>query len=210
MHEYELVEKRWRRYRYKRVLMKVVFIGIVAILLFILYSLLPQIPLPSLPFLTSKLSQQNYLAPSLDFEKHLKKYVIHTPPQTKTSYAKKSEKEIPKESAPKNRKFLISAQKLTLTQMLDKYKKAPSIDLAIMIANEYFQQKKYKQAMEWAIKANSFDTENEKSWIIYAKSAYKLGDKNKAVNALKIYLYKHKSPQVKKLLTQILQQEGVQ
>lgn len=205
MHEYEILEKKWRKYRYKRLFFKIAIGGGIATLATATYLWLEQNPLP-LP--TSSTSQQNYLAPSLDFEKNLKtKYFRQKRSTTKKPHPKKIEKkESPKEETyTKRSKFFINTQKLTLEQMLQNYKKAPSIDLANMIANEYFQQKKYKKAMQWAIKANNFDTDNEESWIIYAKSAYRLGDKNKAINALKIYLYKHKSPKAQNLLEQMLQ-----
>ncbi len=200
MHEYELLEKRWQKYRYKKLLVKGLF---TAALIALASLLLTWKSVSKFEPTSPKAKVTNYLAPSLDFEKHL------LAKKTAQSRPSKPSQPIKKAKKPNTSHLAISATKLTLPQMLQNYKKHPSIDLANMIANEYYQQKEYQKAMKWAIKANEFDKENEQSWILYAKSAYKLGQKQKAINALKIYLRKHPSKRVKKLLSQMMQKDSL-
>jgi hypothetical protein len=51
--------------------------------------------------------------------------------------------------------------------------------------------------------ANQSDPENEKSWIWFAKSKVKLGEKEDAITALKAYLKHNKSRAAQTLLNQI-------
>ena len=68
------------------------------------------------------------------------------------------------------------------------------------------------QQIEFASKvkiANNIDTENEKSWILFAKSKVKLGQKNDAILALKTYLKSNKSQSIQSLLNQIMVGEPI-
>ena len=200
MHEYELLERRWQKYRYKKLLVKGLF---AAALIALASLLLPYKSVSKFEPTSPKNQTTNYLAPSLEFEKRL---LAKKSAQSRPSKPIQPVKKVKKQNTAH---LAISATKLTLPQMLQNYKKHPSIDLANMIANEYYQQKEYQKAMQWAIKANELDKDNEQSWILYAKSAYKLGQKQKAINALKIYLRKHPSKRVKKLLSQMAQKDSL-
>ena len=199
MHEYELLEKKWQKYHYKRVFIKIVIVG-AAISLLLGFMWIWKNKNQEVGNTTLQ-HTSNYLTPSLEFEKHLsKKAIKQSKKEIKIKKSSKKENE-----KPKNTHITINATKLTLQQMLQKFHKQPSLDLANLIAKEYFLQKNYQKAMQWAIKANEFDKSDDESWIIFAKSAYKLGQKQKAINALKIYLHKYPSKKVKELLIQMVQ-----
>jgi len=72
-----------------------------------------------------------------------------------------------------------------------------------MLAEEYYLNKNYNESNKWALIANNIDAGNEKSWLWFAKSKYKLGHKDDAILALKAYLKNNKSSAVESLLNQI-------
>lgn len=71
------------------------------------------------------------------------------------------------------------------------------------LAEKLYEDKYYKDAIKYALKANSIDSENEKSWIIFAKSKAKLGHKNDAIKILQTYLNSSPSKQVEFILEEI-------
>lgn len=85
----------------------------------------------------------------------------------------------------------------------EKFEKTHNIIFALMLAEEYYLIKNYEQSNKWALIANGIDSENEKSWIWFAKSKVKLGKKEDAVVALKAYLKNHKSSTIQSILNQI-------
>ena len=84
-----------------------------------------------------------------------------------------------------------------------------TITFAIMLAEEYYTNKNYSECNKWALIANNIDAENEKSWIWFAKSKVKLGQKNDAILALKTYLKSNKSQSIQSLLNQIMVGEPI-
>ncbi len=199
MHEYELLEKRWRKYKIKKAVQKIALIAIAATSIYLLYSLFPYPKGLHEPYSVSP--QTSLILPNLEFEKHLKPPSNHTlkalkqhPPQPNTS----------KSSLTKQRKKLhIQAQGSDIDSLQQAFEHHPSKNLALLIAQKYYDLGKYNQALEWSIKANEFDKSEERSWIIFAKSAYKIGDKRRAMDALRAYLLHHPNPNVQKLYLQM-------
>lgn len=70
----------------------------------------------------------------------------------------------------------------------EKFEETKDIVFALMLAEEHYHDKDYKDALRWSIIANNIDYKNERSWIIFAKSMAKNGSPDKAINALKEYL----------------------
>ena len=56
-------------------------------------------------------------------------------------------------------------------------------------------------------KANNLDAKNEKSWIVFAESANKLGKKEEAVSALENYIRSSQSDTAKNALSKIKNHE---
>lgn len=69
-----------------------------------------------------------------------------------------------------------------------KYNETKSIYFALDVSESYYQKDDFENARKWALIANKHDIDNEKSWILFAKSSYKLGLKEQAVESLKNYL----------------------
>jgi hypothetical protein len=91
----------------------------------------------------------------------------------------------------------------SIQYLKEKFDKTHNITFALMLAEEYYLAKNYNESNKWALIANNTDSENEKSWIWFAKSKIKLGHKEDAALALKAYLKNNKSQAAQSLLNQI-------
>ncbi|NPA50726.1 MAG: hypothetical protein GXO02_03750 [Epsilonproteobacteria bacterium] len=74
---------------------------------------------------------------------------------------------------------------------------------ALFLAKYYYKKKNYAKAEEWAIKANNIDSNNEDTWIIFAKSRAKLGNRVDAIKALQMFYEMHPSFRLKELLDKL-------
>lgn len=91
----------------------------------------------------------------------------------------------------------------SIQYLKEKFDSTHNIVFALMLAEEYYLNKNYNESNKWALIANNIDAGNEKSWLWFAKSKYKLGHKDDAILALKAYLKNNKSSAVESLLNQI-------
>jgi len=98
---------------------------------------------------------------------------------------------------------LIASKKATIDELINQYTNRPGFSRAIMIAKAYYDKKDYKNAAKWAKKANSINRKREEGWILYAKAVNALGQKERAVKILKVYLNFKSSKKVEKLLMQL-------
>lgn len=74
------------------------------------------------------------------------------------------------------------------TTLKERFYETENIIFALMLAEEYYHNKDYKNALKWSIRANNLNSTNERSWIIFAKSLAKNGSIQKAIDTLKAYL----------------------
>ena len=81
-----------------------------------------------------------------------------------------------------------------------KSKELPPYETCIKLAKEYYEKGDYKQALEWAKNANMQDNTKPSSWIITAKTLYKIGKKDEAVKLLEIYYSYTKNEKIKNLI----------
>ena len=81
-----------------------------------------------------------------------------------------------------------------------KSKNLPSYDVCIKLAKEYYEKGDYKQALKWAKNANIQDNKRAGSWIITAKTLYKMGKKDEAIKLLEIYYSYTKNEKIKNLI----------
>lgn len=75
-----------------------------------------------------------------------------------------------------------------LSTLKEKFYETKNIIFALMLAEEYYHVKNYKNSLKWALISNELDSKNERSWIIFAKSKGKSGHPKKAIQALEAYL----------------------
>lgn len=97
----------------------------------------------------------------------------------------------------------------SIKYLKERFEKSHNIIFALMLAEEYYISKNYQDSNKWAIIANTIDANNEKSWILFAKSKLKLGSKKDAISALEAYLKNNKSKAAQSLLTQITSGESI-
>jgi len=228
MHEYEILEQTWRKYRTKK---RIKFAAIVGALLFsgvgigyYWYSVnAKQKHMPAHTHKERNESQsiaKNLLLPDLSFEKSAERYAkAVSKTEAKRSVQKVRQKSLQQPQSqnlsqpqvpsvsPSGAKLLkaVSHDKLDLSKLQQQFAKTNDIGIALIIAKEYYGRGNYKEASRWALKANNIDKNNEESWIIFAKSAYKMGKKRTAMNALKIYYKKSRSQRALKLLRKMAQ-----
>lgn len=102
-------------------------------------------------------------------------------------------------------KFQIqsSGSDVSVDELTAKFEKSNSSDIAVLIARRYYDIKDYKNSEKWALIANELDSNNEESWIIFAKSKYNLKQKDDAISVLKIYNDKANSANIEDLMKQI-------
>lgn len=100
-----------------------------------------------------------------------------------------------------NTKTLDTKEELNDLKYLKlKFAETNSIYFALDIANTYYSKAKYKDARDWALTANKINPKNDDSWILFAKSSYKLGFKEQAINSLNNYLKNSNSKKIKDAL----------
>jgi len=94
-----------------------------------------------------------------------------------------------------------------LEDLLRRYKDNKNSKIATHIANRYFQEKNFKDAYRYSLEANELDPSSQESWIITAKSLFKMDKKTDAVHILRSYLSAYQSKEIKTLLFKMLSGE---
>ena len=69
----------------------------------------------------------------------------------------------------------------------DQFLKTDNPTIALELAKLNFNKNNFKEAIKWSLAANDIDNSLEESWIIFAKSKYKLKQKDDAIKALNEY-----------------------
>ncbi|MFA6190869.1 MAG: CDC27 family protein [Sulfurimonas sp.] len=159
------------------------------------------------------------LAPSLNFIDKIKKSTISEPIQVvevevpAIEVVKEDERVIAKEELitieePKgNINIKRQSTKNDIEQVIKRFKKSNDPTLSLFIAKNYYNTGDYNLAYNYALITNEIDSNQETSWIIFAKSLVKLDQKDKAVETLKEYIKHSHSANAKTLLDEILSGE---
>lgn len=91
----------------------------------------------------------------------------------------------------------------SIEYLKEKFYATSSIVFALMLSEEYYKNKEYKNSLKWSLIANDINSIDEKSWYWFAKSKVQLKKKNDAIRALKAYLSNNESKSLNTLLKQI-------
>ncbi len=91
----------------------------------------------------------------------------------------------------------------SISYLKEKFQKTNNIIFALMLCEEYYAKKDYKNTLKWSIIANDLDSNSERSWIWFAKAKYRLNKKDDAIKALNAYLRINQSENIKELLNEI-------
>ncbi len=168
---------------------------------------------------TKKVETKVVLTPSLSFMDKINKSTVSEPiriieaeaPAVET--VKEEERVIAKEEAitleePKG-SINIKRQNIQndIEQVIKRFKKSNDPTLSLFIAKSYYNAGDYNLAYNYALITNEIDSNQETSWIIFAKSLVKLDQKDKAVETLKEYIKQSHSANAKTLMDEILSGE---
>ena len=74
---------------------------------------------------------------------------------------------------------------------------------SLKLAKIYYKKGDYKKAESWAVSTNNIDGDIEESWLIFAKSRAKQGDRKDAIKVLQSYYDETNSAKAKDLLVKI-------
>ncbi len=88
----------------------------------------------------------------------------------------------------------------TLEYLIGRFNEKRDPKLASYIAQSYYKKGNYNEAARWSVIANSLDPSSEESWLTFARSKAKMGQKEDAIKALKVYLNQYSSKKVKSFL----------
>lgn len=69
----------------------------------------------------------------------------------------------------------------------EQFLKTNNPTIALELARLNFKNNNFKEAIKWSLAANDIDNSLEESWIIFAKSKYKLKQSDDAIKALREY-----------------------
>ncbi|WP_457748864.1 tetratricopeptide repeat protein [Sulfurimonas sp.] len=116
----------------------------------------------------------------------------------------KVKKKVPKKTPKVERTQapMLKVQNINLKELQKSFSQTPSYNIALLIARNYYANKAYKKAINWAKKANQLNKDDAASWMIYAKSLYALKRTKQAKQLLRIYLQYENSEDATHLLKQ--------
>jgi len=89
------------------------------------------------------------------------------------------------------------------SKLVAKFHRSHDFKLALKISRLYYASKRYKKSLKWAMIANQLNQKDDSSWILFAKTKIKLGDKEDAKKALLTYDSVYNSKRVKQMLVRM-------
>ncbi len=109
---------------------------------------------------------------------------------------KKKQIEKPKESTKKKKKRSTKSVERNFSKSRSYYD-------SLYLARAYYKKGNYAKAQKWALITNDLNSKLEESWLIFAKSKAKLGQRREAQQVLSAYISKTNSTKAKALLLKI-------
>ncbi len=119
---------------------------------------------------------------------------------------KKSKLNIEVEEKPRKKMHLDIIETSSVSAYKDvakRFAQSHDTDDSLFLAKSYYRKGNYKKAEYWALQTNKVNDNIEESWLIFAKSKVKQGQKNEAISILTTYIKKSNSLQAKNLLYKI-------
>ncbi len=90
-----------------------------------------------------------------------------------------------------------------IQDVIARFKKNKNPALSLFVAKRYYAIGNYQQAYNYALITNEIDNSIEDSWLIFAKSLYKIGQKEMAIKTLQTYYDDSRSVKAKITLDQM-------
>ena len=93
--------------------------------------------------------------------------------------------------------------KLSIKRVEKNFSKSRSYRDSLYLAQAYYRTGDYAKAQMWALITNDLNSKLEESWLIFAKSKAKMGQRKDAEQVLGSYIKKTNSPKARALLVKI-------
>jgi len=90
-----------------------------------------------------------------------------------------------------------------IQEIISRFKKNNNPALSLFVAKKYYELGDYHKSYNYALMTNEINRDIEASWIIFAKSLVKLGEKDLAIKTLKKFIKQSHSNSAKILLDEI-------
>jgi len=86
------------------------------------------------------------------------------------------------------KKPILKSREVNLMALINNFENEKSYEDAIKISQILYNKGNFQKAIDWSFKANSINPSDYQSWLLYAKSLYKMNRKNKAIKVLNGYI----------------------
>ncbi len=218
MGEIEELEKRWKKYKLKQYVKRFLYFFIVLIVVIFL-------PVAYKSIKSYQLSKKEQKTPKHDknttvTNEPIAKKDTPPPPEEVASIKPEKKKHIrPKlhiivSDEPINGddpttttngvEFDKSVDNKALVKTIEsRFKMTKDYDDAMFLAKYYYAKKNFKKAEYWAMQANLIDSNQEDSWIVFAKAKAKQGKRADALRVLQAYFDRTGSMKIKNLIDRI-------
>ncbi len=133
-------------------------------------------------------------------KKEVQESTLQTPKRAKKVESLINKDSVQKKETHKTTLANIRHSDVDVELLEKKFLEHKSYEIAIRIAKEYYAQQRYEKSLLWAKEANHLNRKKEQSWILYARSLYVLGEKEKAIKILKLYKHFASSKKVERIL----------
>ncbi len=92
---------------------------------------------------------------------------------------------------------------MSVESLKSKFDSTNDIKYAMLLAEEFYRQNDYENAIKWAFTINSIDENEVKGWVIFGKAEFKIGKKEDALTVLNALQEKNRSASIEELIEQI-------
>jgi hypothetical protein len=152
---------------------------------------------------TITLSDSNPMDPGdvfIEVDERMQKPINQKPINTAMNTRKVEEVEEPR-TRKKIHFTMVDASSTSASKEIEsRFTESPNTDDSLFLAKMYYSKAKYRKSAYWALQTNKLDGDIEESWLIFARSKAKTGQKNEAIRVLSQYAKKSDSVEAKKLL----------
>jgi hypothetical protein len=107
------------------------------------------------------------------------------------------------DSKKKSRASSTKRAKLSIESVEKNFSRSRSYRDSLYLAQAYYKKGNYFNAQKWALVTNDLNSKLEESWLIFAKSKAKMGQRREAEQVLVSYIKKTNSTKAKVLLAKI-------
>jgi tetratricopeptide (TPR) repeat protein len=116
----------------------------------------------------------------------------------------KRETEVDNKSTKKIHLNIIESSSVDAYEDVEKrFFKSRDVDDSLFLAKAYYSIGKYKKSEHWALQTNKINSTIDESWIIFAQSKVKLGQRSEAISILNNYIQRTGSERAKNSLLKI-------